>query len=71
MAKDIWGLIGSATRAEALAILRFKDNERKRKSQENADRDEERKSKQRKNVVGAITKATLLEKVVKGGHCVV
>jgi hypothetical protein len=52
--------------------LRFKDNERKRKAQEKADIDEERESKQRRNVVGAITKAlTLLEKVAKGGPSVV
>jgi hypothetical protein len=55
-----------------IAILQFKDNERKRKAQENASKDEERESKQRKNVVGAITKAlTLLEKVTEGGPRVV
>jgi hypothetical protein len=41
-AKNIWGLTRSATRAEALAILQFKDSERKRKAQEKAARDEER-----------------------------
>jgi hypothetical protein len=65
-------LTRSATRAEASAILRFKDNERQRKAQEKADRDEERESKQRMNVVGAITKAlTLLEEIAKGGPYVV
>jgi hypothetical protein len=55
-----------------LAILQLKDNERKRKAQEKAARDEERESKQRRNVVGAITKAlTLLEKVAEGGPHVV
>jgi hypothetical protein len=53
--------------------LHFKNNERKRsKAQEKPAKDEERESEQRKNVVGAITKAlTLLEKVAKGGPCVV
>jgi hypothetical protein len=41
-AKDIWGLTGRATSAKALAILQFKDSERKRKAQEKAARDEER-----------------------------
>jgi hypothetical protein len=50
-----------------LAILQFKDNKRKRKAQEKAAKDEERESKRRRNVVGAITNAlTLLEKVVEG-----
>jgi hypothetical protein len=71
-AKNIWGLIGSATCAEALAILQFKDSERKRKAQEKAAKDEERELKRRRNVVDAITKAlSLIEKVVKGGPSVV
>jgi hypothetical protein len=66
--KDIWGLAKSATCAEALAILHFKDIERKRKAQVKAARDEERESRRRKNVVGEITKALiLLEKVAEGG----
>jgi hypothetical protein len=46
-----------------LAILQFKDSERKRKAQEKDAINEERESKRLKNVVGAITKAlTLIEK---------
>jgi hypothetical protein len=71
-AKDIWRFTRSTTCAQALAILHFKASKRKRKAQEKAAKDEERESKRRKNVVGAITKAlTLLEKVVQNGSSLV
>jgi hypothetical protein len=52
--------------------LHFQVNERKRKGQKNAARDEELELKRRKNVVRAMTKAlTLIEKVVERGPSMV
>jgi hypothetical protein len=52
--------------------MQSKDSERKRKAQEKADKDDERVSKRRRNVIGAIPKApTLLEKIFEGGPSLV